>query len=170
MLVDGSRSMEGSVEPALRMAVALATVTRRVEVFTFSTSLERVTADVRRASAGRLTHLTSLRRAWGGGTAIGACLREFLRTAGDRGVTRDTVVIIASDGLDVGDPRGLAEAMRELRRRSAGVIWINPLIATAGYEPTAAGMRAALPHITTFTSVSDDASLARLGREPLRAR
>ena len=33
-----------------------------------------------------------------------------------------------------------------------------------GYEPTASGMRAARPYVTTFTSVNDAAGLARLSR------
>ena len=77
---------------------------------------------------------------------------------------RDTVVMIASDGLDVGAPDMLREAMRELHRRSAGVVWLNPLLETPGYEPTAGGMRAARPYVTTFTSVNDALGLVRLSR------
>jgi uncharacterized protein with von Willebrand factor type A (vWA) domain len=44
------------------------------------------------------------------------------------------------------------------------VVWLNPLLETAGYEPTASGMRAARPYVTTFTSVSDAPGLARLAR------
>jgi uncharacterized protein with von Willebrand factor type A (vWA) domain len=69
-----------------------------------------------------------------------------------------------SDGLDVGAPDTLRDAMRDLHRRSAGVVWLNPLLDTEGYEPTAAGMRAARPFVTTFTSVNDQAGLARLSR------
>jgi uncharacterized protein len=79
-------------------------------------------------------------------------------------VGRDTVVMIASDGLDVGVPDMLRDAMRELHRRSAGVVWLNPLLETEGYEPTAVGMSAALPYVTTFTSINDQAGLARLSR------
>jgi uncharacterized protein len=71
-------------------------------------------------------------------------------------------VIVASDGLDVGAPDVLRESMRELHRRSAGVIWLNPLSETPGYEPTASGMSAARPFIATLTSVSTPADLARL--------
>lgn len=164
LLVDGSRSMDAYARTALQMAVALASATMRVEVFTFSTGLQRVTDDVRRAAAGEVRRLDRLHHAWAGGTAIGACLRDFLRRFGERMVGRDTVVMIASDGLDVGMPDVLRDAMRELHRRSAGVVWLNPLLETEGYEPTAAGMRAARPYITTFASISDQAGLARLSR------
>jgi uncharacterized protein len=164
LLVDGSRSMGGHAATALQIAVAMAAVTMRIEVFTFSTGLERVTDDVRRAAAGERRRLDRLHRAWAGGTSIGACLRDFLRRFGERMVGRDTVVIIASDGLDVGAPDRLREAMRDLHRRAAGVVWLNPLLETEGYEPTASGMRAARPYVTTFTSVNDAPGLARLSR------
>jgi hypothetical protein len=164
LLIDGSRSMSAYARTALQMAVGLAAATTRVEVFTFSTELRRVTGDVRRAAAGEARRLDRLHRAWAGGTSIGACLRDFLRRFGERTVGRDTVVMIVSDGLDVGEPDVLRDAMRELRRRAAGVVWLNPLLETEGYEPTAAGMRAARPHVTTFASVTDQASLMRLSR------
>ena len=164
LLVDGSRSMSAHARTALQMAVALASATMRVEVFTFSTGLQRVTDEVRRAAAGEVRRLDRLHHAWAGGTSIGACLRDFLRRFGERMVGRDTVVMIASDGLDVGAPDMLRDAMRELHRRSAGVVWLNPLLETEGYEPTASGMRAARPYVTTFTSVNDAAGLARLSR------
>ena len=164
LLIDGSRSMSADARTMLQVAVAMASITRRVEIFTFSTALQRVTGDVRRAAAGETHHLESVQYAWGGGTSIGACLREFLRKFGERLLGRDTVVIVASDGLDVGEPDTLRGAMSELHRRSAGLVWLNPLLETPGYEPTARGMSVARPYVTTFASVSDAASFARLSR------
>jgi uncharacterized protein with von Willebrand factor type A (vWA) domain len=164
LLVDGSRSMSAHARTALQMAMAMATATKRIEVFTFSTGLQRVTDEVRRAAGGELRRLDRLDDAWGGGTSIGACLHDFLRRFGERMVGRDTVVIIASDGLDVGAPDMLRDAMRELHRRSAGVVWLNPLLETEGYEPTASGMRAARPYVTTFTSINDVSGLVHLSR------
>ena len=164
VLVDGSRSMAESAATALRLAVAIASVTMRVEAYTFSTRLERLTDGVRRGAAGETLRFEHLPNAWGGGTTIGACLREFLRRFGDRVLGRDTLVIIASDGLDVGDTDALRDAMRDIRRRSAGIVWLNPLLETAGYEPTARGMLVALPYVTTFAAVGDAAGLARVAR------
>jgi hypothetical protein len=164
LLVDGSRSMSAYARTTLTIAVALASATMRLEVFTFSTGVQRATNDVRRAAAGEQRRLDRLNHAWAGGTTIGPCLRDFLQRFGERMVGRDTVVIIASDGLDVGVPDLLRDAMRELHRRSAAVVWLNPLLETEGYEPTAAGMSAARPFITTFTSITDHAGLARMSR------
>lgn len=164
LLIDGSRSMGPHARTALQIAAAMAGATMRIEAFTFSTALQRVTREVRRAATGEPRRLTHLQYAWAGGTSIGQCLRDFLRRYGQRTIGRDTVVMILSDGLDVGQPEVLREAMRELRRRSAAVVWLNPLIATPGYEPTAAGMSAARPFVTTFSSANDARELAGLSR------
>jgi uncharacterized protein len=164
ILIDGSRSMRGTQQPALDLAVALASVTRRVEVFVFSTTLASLTRQARRAGAGRVARVVLDRTKWGGGTSIGASLRSFLHLHGERHVTRETLVLIVSDGLDVGSPELLRDAMREIRRRAAGVTWLNPLLDTPGFEPSSRGMAAARPFITTFSSVSDAEGLARLAR------
>jgi uncharacterized protein with von Willebrand factor type A (vWA) domain len=168
LLIDGSRSMTGAEQPAMTLAVALAAVSRRIEVFVFSTALGRVTPLVRQAARHRV-RLDLPGEVWGGGTAIGACLQEYVRTHGERGIARDALVMIASDGLDVGDPDALSRAMRHLHTRAAGVAWLNPLVDTPGYQPTARGMLAALPFISTFAAVSTPADVQRLSRR-LRVR
>jgi uncharacterized protein with von Willebrand factor type A (vWA) domain len=147
---------------ALQLAVALASATSRLAVFTFSTGVQQVTAQVRRAAQGRRCALPAEAFAWGGGTRIGGSLAAFLRRFGERLIRRDAIVIIVSDGLDVGDAAELQAAMSELYRRSAGIVWLNPLLDTPGYEPTAAGMRIALPFVSTFMAVNDPEGLTRL--------
>ena len=65
-------------------------------------------ADVRAAVAGGRRRLDSLEYAWGGGTSIGSCLHDFVRHFGERLLGRETLVIIVSDGLDVGNRRRCA--------------------------------------------------------------
>jgi uncharacterized protein with von Willebrand factor type A (vWA) domain len=163
LLIDGSRSMGAATAPLTRMAVALSAVSPTTETFAFSTTLRRVTRDVRRAAAGE-RRAVDLGQAWGGGTTIGACLRDFLRHGGERLLGRDTVVIVASDGLDVGDPDLLRQSMAAIARLSAAIVWINPLVATAGYEPIAAGMSVARPFVTVLAAVGDAPDLNVLAR------
>jgi uncharacterized protein with von Willebrand factor type A (vWA) domain len=163
VLVDGSRSMGEAARAPLRMAVALTAVSPDTETFAFSTALRRVTQDARRAAAGERRPL-HLHQAWGGGTTIGSCLHEFLHRFGERLVGRETVVIIASDGLDVGNPDLLRESMATLARRSAATIWLNPLAATPGYEPTALGMRVARPFVAALAPATDPTGLQAVAR------
>jgi len=168
LLIDGSRSMGASAHPALQVAVALSAVSPKTETFTFSTMLRRVTRDARLASAGE-RRVVQVQQAWGGGTTIGACLDEFLLHFSERLLGPDTVVMIASDGLDVGRPDLLRDSMARLARQSAAVVWLNPLLDTPGYEPTAIGMSLARPYVSVLTSVRDPASLGSLART-LRVR
>jgi uncharacterized protein len=164
LLLDGSRSMAGYSDRLLQFAYALSQRSSRVEVFLFSTELKRVSASLRRAK-GQAPNLTDLGEAWGGGTKIGECLHSFTRQYGAGGVDRDTVVLIASDGLDTGDLKALETAMRELHRRAASVVWLNPLLSTKGYEPSAGGMKTALPFVDTFATAEDAQSFVELARE-----
>jgi VWA domain-containing protein len=50
-----------------------------------------------------------------------------------------------------------------LRRSCHRLVWLNPLAGTAGYQPLAAGMRAAFPYIDDFLPAGSIASLERLG-------
>jgi uncharacterized protein len=163
LLIDGSRSMGAFADPALHAAVALSAVRANTETFAFSTMLRRVTRDARRAASGERRTL-HVQQAWGGGTTIGACLDEFLLHFSELLLSPGTVIIIASDGLDVGRPDLLRQAMAGLARRSAAVVWLNPLLDTPGYEPTAVGMSVARPYVSVLTSVRDPASLGSLAR------
>jgi uncharacterized protein len=164
LLLDGSRSMAGYSDRLLQFAHALSQRSSRVEVFLFSTELKRVSASLRRTK-GQAPSLTDLGEAWGGGTKIGVCLQAFTQQYGAGGVDRDTVVLIASDGLDTGDLKALETAMRDLHRRAAAVVWLNPLLSTKGYEPSAAGMKTALPFVDTFATAEDATSFVKLARE-----
>jgi uncharacterized protein len=147
LLLDGSRSMQKHTAPVLQFAYALAQRSRRVDVFTFSTELEDITHHLR----GQVLELPPKLGAWGGGTKIGENLRRFLSEHAMRVLSPDTLVLVSSDGLDVGDVADLEYAMRELKRRSFGVIWLNPLTVQPGFTPTARGMKAALPYVQKLT-------------------
>ena len=98
---------------------------------------------------------------WSGGTRIGECVAAFL-DGWPRLVDRRTVVIVVSDGWDTGDPAILEDAMRRIHRRAGRVIWLNPLLGSAGYQPLTRGMQAALPHVDVFAPVHNLESLEKL--------
>jgi uncharacterized protein with von Willebrand factor type A (vWA) domain len=164
LFCDGSRSMAPFAGRFLQFAYALTRKARRVEVFLFSTDIRRVTDELRRDAKGRLPPLTGLGTEWDGGTRIGESLERFLREHGGRMLGRDSLVIIASDGLDAGGPDRLSRSMAELRRRSAGVVWLNPLLSLRGYRPEAEGMKAALPYIDIFSEACDPPSFRKLAK------
>jgi uncharacterized protein len=160
-LCDTSGSMETHTRFLLAFALALQRAAPGSEVFAFNTELVRVTPWL---SRGRLEvvlrRLAAAVPDWSGGTRIGECLAAFARAHAR--LDGRTVVVILSDGLDRGDPAVLADALGAIRRRARRVIWLNPLLGDPRYEPTARGMRAALPFLDHFAPAHDVESLERL--------
>jgi uncharacterized protein with von Willebrand factor type A (vWA) domain len=98
----------------------------------------------------------------GGGARIGDSLATFNRWHARRVINSRTAVMIVSDGYDTGEPEGLAEEMRRLRRCCRKIVWLNPLIGWRDYSPQARGMQAALPYIDLFAPAHNLQSLAAL--------
>jgi uncharacterized protein len=173
IILDGSRSMAPHAALLLRYAAALMLRSRRVEVYSFSTGLSRLTPMLRHSLAHGLERsraadwafeLPDLGEGWGGGTRIGDNLLRLTRDERAR-LSPDTVTLVLSDGLDTGEPELLARAVRELSRKSGKLIWLNPLAGIPGYLPIARGMAAALPHLDVFAAADDVASLAQLPKK-----
>ena len=162
-LIDASRSMDDHATDALHFAAALSRLSQRAHTFSFSTQLRDLTPELRfQGSTQKPSTLAPLRATWGGGTRIGANLQTFLRGHADRLLSPTTLVLIVSDGLEVGDTLPLTDAVRELARRTAAVVWLNPLAAHPAYLPSTRGMQAALPSLTLLTHASTPAEYAAL--------
>lgn len=164
VLCDGSRSMAGAAERVLQFAWALFRAARQVEVFLFSTDLTRITGQLTRARMHGAPELTVRENEWGSGTRIGESLSSFVTAYGGRLLQRDTIVIIASDGLDTGTSQEMQRAMGRIRERTAGVIWLNPFLSIPGYRPEAKGMKTALPFIDAFVPVDSIFTCSRWAR------
>jgi len=148
VLCDISGSMEPYARPFARFAHAVANGRRRVEIFTIGTRMTRVTHELRSHDPdAALAAVAATVRDWSGGTRLGEGLRTFNDSWGSRGLARGAVVLILSDGWDRGDVLLLGREMQRLRRTAHRIVWVNPLKASEGYEPTAQGMAAALPWI-----------------------
>jgi len=163
LLCDTSGSMEAQTRFLLTFAISLRRAARRVEVFAFNTRLTRITRAIVPAKVPlTLRRLGESVTDWSGGTRIGDCLTDFVREYLGQMVNARTTVVIVSDGLDRGDPEVLARAMRSIRARARAVLWLNPLLGDARYEPTARGMAAALPYIDRLAPAHNLESLERL--------
>ena len=105
---------------------------------------------------------------WSGGTRIGDALAAFNDQYANSVTGSRTLAIIVSDGFDTGPPERLAAELQRLKRRTKRLVWLNPLLGRASYEPRAAGMAAALPHIDLFAPAHNLESLAALEIELAR--
>ena len=165
VLCDISGSMGRYSEMLLRFVHALLADRGRGHAFLFATRLSNVTRALRHrdvddalARCGR--EVTD----WASGTRLGACLRRFNLTWSRRVLASGAVVLLVTDGLDREDTGELAAEAARLHRSCRRLIWLNPLLRYAGFEPRAAGVRALLPNVDEHRPVHDLASLEALGR------
>ncbi len=153
LLLDISGSMSSFSRALLIFAHAALCADQRWEAFTFGTRLTRLTGVLRAAKPDEALQRAAVEaRDWDGGTRIGDAVRELLARHGKGETVRGAVVVICSDGLDVGDPELLAAQMARLGRLAHRVVWLNPLQENPDYQPLARGMAAAFPHIDLFGS------------------
>ncbi len=169
LLVDASGSMELYTGVFLRFVHGCLDRFREAEAFLFHTRLVHVSDALgERDTARALDRLGLMAEGVGGGTRIGESLATFNRWHAARVIHSRTCLMIFSDGYDTGEPERLGAEMAALRRRCRRIVWLNPLIGWDGYEPSARGMAAALPHVDLFAPAHDLESLAAL--EPYLAR
>jgi uncharacterized protein with von Willebrand factor type A (vWA) domain len=171
LLCDVSGSMDLYSRFLIQFVYALQHAVGRVETFVFSTGLSRITGSLAHEDLrAALDEIARKVPDWSGGTKIGRSLRRFLAEYGAQVLDDRTVVIIISDGWDTGEVDVLEAAMVDLQRRAAKVIWLNPLLASPGYEPICQGMRVALPYVDIFAPAHNLESLRRLERYLARSR
>lgn len=169
VLLDASGSMTAYTGVFLRFIHGILDEFREAEAFLFNTRLAHVSAAMReRVPARALDRLSLMAQRAGGGTKIGECLETFNRWHAARVIHSRTCVVIVSDGYETGDARQLGSEMAALARRCRRIVWLNPMMGWDGYQPLAAGMQAAIPHIDLLAPANTLQSLADL--EPYLAR
>ena len=163
VIADVSGSMERYSQILLSFIYGLAHSAARVEAFLFATRLTRVTRPlIEQRGAAAFTRVAREVQDWGGGTRIGEALRTFNLRWARRVIRNGPIVLIVSDGWDRGDPALLERELARVRRSCRRLIWLNPLLGSAGYEPLTRGIQAALRHVDDFLPVRNLASLEEL--------
>lgn len=152
MVADVSGSMESFTRIYLHLMRSLV-VHGDAEVFTFSTTLRRVTIPLRerdpQAAIDRMTAEVEDRFS---GTKIASSIKELVSSPVWSNAVRGSVVLIASDGWDSDSPEVLEYQLKRLRRMAHRVVWVNPRSAAQGYAPLVGAMAAALPYVDSMVS------------------
>ena len=163
VLCDVSGSMAAYSRMLLHFLHAITNDRDRVHVFLFGTRLTNITRelahrdpDVALARVGRTV------QDWSGGTRIGQALGQFNRLWSRRVLGQGAVTLLITDGLDRDGGDGLSIETKRLQRSTRRLIWLNPLLRYAQFEPKSAGIRAMLPHVDEFRPAHNIDSLADL--------
>lgn len=79
-------------------------------------------------------------------------------------------MLLVTDGLDHEHIELLDTEMARLARFAHRIVWLNPLLRYAGFEPRARGVRAILPHVDAMVPAHHFDNLAALEQELAHAR
>ena len=174
-LVDISGSMADYSRPVLHFLHALTAQRKRVHSFLFGTRLTNVTRALRHKDPDEaLAQVAAAAQDWSGGTRIAASLRAFNKDWSRRVMAQNPVVLLVTDGLERDVGSELEVEIARLHRSCRRLIWLNPLLRYAGFEPKAKGVRALLPHVDEFRSVHNldslDALVEALSGPPVNFR
>lgn len=165
ILADVSGSMDRYARFVMPFILGLKGIGSRAQVFVFSTSLTPITSVVRRLSIEKaLEYISQLVPDWSGGTRIGYSLHQFNEGHGESLLNKRTVVVVMSDGWDLGGRELLKREMKTLRQKAHCVIWLNPLAGDTEYRPVCRGMQTALPYVDYFLAADSLQSLKKVGR------
>jgi len=99
---------------------------------------------------------------WSGGTRITQSLHAFNQRWARRVLSGRATVLLISDGLEAGDTQALGFEMERLHKSCRRLIWLNPLLRYAQFEPKAGGIRAMLQQVDQFLPAHNLRSLADL--------
>lgn len=160
-ILDVSGSMSDYSRNLLQFAYSARRAADKVEVFCFGTRLTRITKSLdRRKPDDALNLAAAAVFDWDGGTRIGESLNQFIKRWGRRGLSRGSIVVICSDGLDRGDPALLESSMEKLSRLCHRIVWMNPHKGDEeNFKPNSLGMMVADPFIDEVFSGHNLASL-----------
>jgi uncharacterized protein with von Willebrand factor type A (vWA) domain len=165
VLCDISGSMERYSRMFLHFLHAIANDRDRVQTFLFGTRLTNITRQLRDKDVDRaLAKVAAAVQDWSGGTRIGACLADFNRHWARRVLAQNAVVLFISDGLDRDAGEGLGREIERISKSCRRLIWLNPLLRYAGFEPRSLGMKAILPHVDDFRPAHNIENLEALAR------
>lgn len=165
LICDISGSMSRYSRMFLHFAHALGAKHRNVASFVFATRLTNISRrmadkDIDRALARVAGDVAD----WDGGTRIADCLERFNVDWGRRVLAQNAVVVLLSDGLERDSESNLEFQMQRLRLSCRRLIWLNPVLRYAAFEPKASGILKMLPHVDLFLPAHNVDSLAALSR------
>lgn len=165
-ICDISGSMARYAQILLHFLHAVTNDRDRVSTFLFGTRLTNITRQLRHRDAEVAFQMVShVVPDWSGGTRIGEALDRFNHDWSRRVLGQGAVVLLITDGLERGGQEELARlaaATDRLRHSCRRLIWLNPLLRYAGFQPKSQGIRTMLPLVHEHRPVHNIESLRSL--------
>ncbi len=165
IIADVSGSMDRYARFVIPFLLGLRGVGPKAEVFVFSTKLTHVTSIIRHLSIEKaLERLAKEVPEWSGGTRIGYSLHQFNQNYGISLLSNRTVILILSDGWDLGGKLMLRKEMEHISQKAHSVLWLNPLAGDPDYRPLYKGVQVVLPYVDYLLPANSLEGLKRVGK------
>ncbi len=139
---------------------ALTNDRERVYTFLFGTRLTNITRYLRQRDVDKaLAKVSEAVEDWSGGTRMAPSSANSICAGGGACWDRTRPCCSSATGSTATAAKALGPEMERLRKSCHRLIWLNPLLRYAGFQPKSLGMRAILPHVDDFRPAHNLASL-----------
>ena len=160
ILHDISHSMSWNNPLLFRFSRGLIRHFKNSHAFVFHTELFPVTRLYRLESLQHIReHLESDNHLWLGGTSIASSIQHYLDHHASV-QSKDSIVLIMSDGFDTDSAQQLAACLEQLKRRSQRIIWLSPMLDNPDYVPAEEFIASTTQYLSAFLPCSSLASLS----------
>lgn len=164
IISDVSGSMQRFNSMVIPFLLGLKGVGSKAEVFVFSTRPKKVTELLRHISLSKaLERVVKETPEWSGGTKIGESLLSIRKEYGRRLFNNKSVVLIISDGWDLGAKPMLLREMKELYQKVHRVIWLNPIGGDPNLAIMSQAVKMCLPYIHFHIPAASLRELSKAG-------
>ena len=165
LLCDVSKSMELYSQFLIEFMYGFQQAIHQIRTFVFSTNIVDLSQSLKDSDYSKvLNNLSEQVPYWSGGTRIGYSLDQFRKVYGSKLLNKNSVVVILSDGWDIGEISILENAVKHIQKKSFKLIWLNPLAGNPDYKPSTKAMAACLPYIDIFSSAHNLESLKAVAK------
>ena len=134
-----------------------------IEVFTFGTSLTRITRLLKNKDIDfSLNKIGNFVTDWAAGTKITSSINDFNLNLSRRILTQNQSLILISDGLERDQTKNLDFEINRLSMFAKNIIWLNPLLRYEKFEPKVASIKTILKYVNKIVPIHNINSIDKL--------
>ena len=163
ILIDISGSMESYSRVMLIFSHLLMQQQNDIEVFTFGTSLTRITRLLKNKDIDfSLNKIGNFVTDWAAGTKITSSMHDFNFNWSRRILTQNQSLILITDGLERDESKNLDSEINRLSLFAKNIIWLNPLLRYEKFEPKVKSIKTILKYVNKILPIHNINSIDKL--------
>jgi len=163
ILIDISGSMESYSRVMLIFSHLLMQQQNDIEVFTFGTSLTRITRLLKNKDIDfSLNKIGNFVTDWAAGTKITSSIHDFNFNWSRRILTQNQSLILITDGLERDESKNLDSEINKLSLFAKNIIWLNPLLRYKKFEPKVKSIKTILKYVNKILPIHNINSIDKL--------